>query len=648
MLLVFLSISVVLCSLRYETQRDADQLDREISELQAEINKNYEYTENLKPLKGAFGLGSTNPNECTNGKPASSLSNKDYLNEFNKGPCTPLIVLAGITATKLQLKIDCKTLRENHPDIFSTCRWTRCDSSIQGTTSSIPKQEYTIWVPDIISPFSLTNPSKDSSTCLVMLFGMEVDPASESLSFKQIKGVQIVPMGMTESSASKSRCGFEAISNMLPITSFLIPTKYKCMEKLRTTLEVIGYRTGLTVQPLPYDWRKSFLNNEVSQKLEKMLDIMYDITGKRVSIYSHSFGNLNVLHVLNGMSQEKKDKVVQRWFSLGAPFLGSPTTFSILIGGDNRFSIQSLGITFWIMKNTVANFPSTFDLMPRNTWDMYQHEVWMKSVKNRISVEKGFKPVYDIPEGDDIVSKIYPNADVDCFGDDWSSRSKKCLTGMEEFNSFGSINGEEITLSSIRKILDKYSYNKDAAKLFDGYAPRSEYDKMVNPGVETVVLYSNINKSPHSVFWTTNPRIFTKNENSAFLPPNSMDEKMGDTSVLSSSNLVPAFKWAYEHLKNEKGAKPIIFAEICSHYNQKISVSSVDSYQGVACQCTKGKESGCDHLGMIVDEGVVDYVANSLKDRQVPNTSSRYFDGMTEDTVRSFVGRCGIINDDSF
>ena len=639
--------------MRYESHIDADLLDREIAELQSEINSIYEYEEGLKPLKRS-GLGATSPNICTNGKTASSLSHKAYLDEFNKGPCTPLIVLAGITGTKLQLTIDCQTLRSNHPDIFTSCKWTTCDPKSSSSVTSVPKSEYTLWVPDMISPFSLTNPSKESSRCFVGLFGMDVIPNSNPVAFKEIKGATVTPMGMTQGSVSQSRCGFEALSNMLPVANILLPSKYKCMEKLRTTLEGMGYRTGLTLQALPYDWRKSMMKNEVYLKLEKLLDMMYSITGKKVSIYAHSFGNINVLNVLNRMSLEKKSRLVKRWFALGAPFMGSPATFSILIGGDNSFSMQGLGITFWMMKLSIANFPSMFDLMPRSTWGMYQNTPWMKSILNRISIERGESPAHQVSPQDDIVSSIYPLGTDVCYGSDWTHRTSKCITSMQEFESLGDINGEKITVSNMRDILQKYSYNPNVARLFDGPTSRKNYDQMTNPGVETVVIYSNILETTKSMSWSSNPKLTTIREDSGYNMANKIQSHMGDGTVLASSTLVPAFKWAYEFQKQQAGAKPVIFAEVCATKNQKGSVYQSgrlvlkNEFQGVSCKCKKGSESGCDHLGITVDSDVIDYIANSLLDAEKPNGSSRYFDSFTEDKVKDFVNRCSLLNDNTF
>ena len=62
-------------------------------------------------------------NICINGKDPEKLSTKEQLQEFVKGPCLPIILVPGLMATKLQVIIDCQTLKEENPDVFKTCGW---------------------------------------------------------------------------------------------------------------------------------------------------------------------------------------------------------------------------------------------------------------------------------------------------------------------------------------------------------------------------------------------------------------------------------------------------------------------------------------------------------------------------------------------
>ena len=364
---------------------------------------------------------------------------------------------------------------------------------------------------------------------------------------------------------------------------------------------------------------------------------------------------MNVLNVLNRMSQQKKDQKVRRYFSLGAPFLGSPTTFGLMIGGDSRYHFEGIGVTFWVLKKTMATFPATFNLMPRTTWAIFKDQVWLKSAENRIARESGNPPLHELSAEDDIVSKIYPPESSVCFASDWATRNNQCISGMKEFLSFGSINGDIVHVNNIQEVLHKYSFNENAGLLFDSDNNRAEYDQMTNPGVESVHIFSNIQLTPLSYVWHKDPKVVTTDDHSDFLVADDITYSFGDNSVLASSTLVPVFKWAHEFESKLPGAKPVILAEMCSTFNRKTAVYQSDAaavnkseYQGIGCKCKKGSESGCDHLGMISDQEVVDYIANSLLDKQQPLIFSKYFDDKSDHVVNDFIARCGVINDYSF
>ena len=169
------------------------------------------------------------------------------------------MVMAGIAESKLMIQINCPLLRDSHPDRFVTCGWNSCSS---GILSSSPKPEYEIWMPDLISPFTLINPlTTKYQKCFSALFGFVIDKTSGIPRVSPPKGVSIVPVGLTESTRKNSRCGFDAITSILPLNFRLNPLKWRAFDSLRSSLEGSGYLIGLTLQALPYDWRKSMTEN---------------------------------------------------------------------------------------------------------------------------------------------------------------------------------------------------------------------------------------------------------------------------------------------------------------------------------------------------------------------------------------------------
>lgn len=54
---------------------------------------------------------------------------KDYLKAFAKGPCSPIIIVPGVMASKLVVEIQCRILQERQPEIFKQCGWNACGFS---------------------------------------------------------------------------------------------------------------------------------------------------------------------------------------------------------------------------------------------------------------------------------------------------------------------------------------------------------------------------------------------------------------------------------------------------------------------------------------------------------------------------------------
>jgi hypothetical protein len=65
-------------------------------------------------------------NFCLEGKDINTLSDKEYLKAFAKGPCSPTLVLPGLLSTKLSVKIDCLELKSQNPRVFKQCGWNAC------------------------------------------------------------------------------------------------------------------------------------------------------------------------------------------------------------------------------------------------------------------------------------------------------------------------------------------------------------------------------------------------------------------------------------------------------------------------------------------------------------------------------------------
>ena len=68
-------------------------------------------------------------NFCLDGKDGSAMTNKEYLKQFAKGPCSPTVVLPGLMSTKLAVEIDCELFKNENSAVFKACGWTDCSKS---------------------------------------------------------------------------------------------------------------------------------------------------------------------------------------------------------------------------------------------------------------------------------------------------------------------------------------------------------------------------------------------------------------------------------------------------------------------------------------------------------------------------------------
>jgi hypothetical protein len=380
---------------------------------------------------------------------------------------------------------------------------------------------------------------------------------------------------------------------------------------------------------------------------------MYSINGKKVSIVAHSYGNMNVLAALSKMSLDKKRQKLQRYFAMGPPFLGVNRPVSNLIGCDNLLDFGPIGIDFAMCKIIAGNSGAVYDLLPHKTATTFQSASWMKSINNRRASEgyAGVKQEAITPQ-QDIVAQIFPATSQTCFPNrNVMNAGSKCTLGVDNFENFGTVNGEQITAANMPTILGKYGLNPQSQLYFDKLDIRKNYHQMDHPGVQTTIIYSKLRATSSRFFWKGNPRDKTAKPDGTYSLPDSVEKSAGDGTVVAGSSLIAGIKWASDFLQNPSKLTPIVFAELCSEYNKKTSVYqdgaakvTRNEYQGIGCQCQPGKEDACGHIDMVFDPNVVDYVARSLLDNQQA-LLTKLFDNATEDKLNLFIGKCGLLND---
>ncbi|XP_063168726.1 phosphatidylcholine-sterol acyltransferase isoform X2 [Candoia aspera] len=98
-----------------------------------------------------------------------------------------------------------------------------------------------------------------------------------------------------------------------------------------------GYVRDQTVRAAPYDWRLGPMEQEdYYRKLRALIEEMFEAYQKPVFLIGHSLGNLHVLYFLVQQPQAWKDRFIQGFISLGAPWGGVVKPMRALASGDHQ------------------------------------------------------------------------------------------------------------------------------------------------------------------------------------------------------------------------------------------------------------------------------------------------------------------------
>lgn len=383
-----------------------------------------------------------------------------------------------------------------------------------------------------------------------------------------------------------------------------------------------GYVVGLNLQVLPYDWRLSLKNNRLNTKFEKVVDEVFDMFGKRVTLIAHSMGNYQVMNNLWKMKQEKKDTKILRYFAIAPPFAGTTKVPLHLVGMDESLSLDlrlfKFGITPALFKKTIPTNPATYQLSMGRFFRVHREAPWMKELLQRVDEERNTPR--KITSG--TIMDLFPGPSRSCTPG-FKKRDPKCSSLMSELWDLGTIQEYEINPDTIEDILDIFSYNDLSSKMMKSFR-LEEFDRLENPGVQVNIIYSGMKPTLSKMYFYTNPKSDTTENR--FAEPDRIETEMGDGTVLAASAMAPGIKWAWEFNQGVQHAKPVNFIELCSEYKQRVSVydqsfiSKVtkNAYYGVDCNCSgnnifQTNGDGCEHTSLMSDSKLLNFLLNSVK-----------------------------------
>ena len=584
----------------------------------------------------AEGVESDLTYRCTNGRDPAQLSYRDYMKEFVVGPCAPVVLAPGIGGSVMQVEVECELLRFADFETFLACGWLDCKAG----SKHAPAREYRIWVPHLESPMTIVSPLDVNKKCWGGLVEMKYDNIAGQLVPVPKLGVRVRVAGATPgtSNVTASACGLNSIKDMVP--DIVNPEVTGYFAAFVKRLRLMGYKEGLSVLGLPYDFRKGHAEDDFRPMLEHSLAELHKLTGKRSVVVGHSMANNRMLNALWKMSQADKDKLIHNYFALAPSYLGAAKPIHYLLCGDSELHAKyNLGIDFKRFVQSIGTFMSTYQLAPSRVYHTERHSAWMKEVQNRIRYERGET---DTPGEIDFV----PGRDQVCYP---SYDKRNCTSGLYELDHYGSLESTPIDNENYRELIDRFGINRDFSSVWRLWEEKFEFG-LPNPGVQINIVYTSVLDTEGGYHFKQNPREFT--DQHKFCPDDAVEKKFvgGDTTVPCTASVTPGYKWALEFKKGQKDSKPIKFIEMCSAVNTKQSVydgkdaqgvlrASKNEYIGLPCDCSQDKQRHCNHGSMLFLPQLLDLVSDALQTQQVAPLPA-YVDDMTDEQLTQYVFNC--------
>jgi Lecithin:cholesterol acyltransferase len=223
-----------------------------------------------------------------------------------------------------------------------------------------------------MSPMSLFSFTGESSYCFSHMFQLQYNSSKTGrAAFSDIAGVNITWVGNTPESVNDSKCGIRANSD---VVSFLKGSRDTAFWNLVIDqLIYMGFKEGLTMQVLPYDFRYPFQLSELTYTFNRTLSLLNAITGKKSILLGHSLGVSAFVYLLNALEQAQKDKMVSSAIGLGGPLDGAAYTLEYFVGGkilDINFHGLEIGIRYDDEVLAMNSINTYYQMLPGNSLKM--------------------------------------------------------------------------------------------------------------------------------------------------------------------------------------------------------------------------------------------------------------------------------------
>ena len=346
--------------------------------------------------------------------------------KFIAGKCNPIILVPGIYSTRLKVRINCKSLKNDDTKIYEKIQFY-CGTQICSNKND-KDRNLNLWFNVLGDGFSLLknyyNSEKNEyefveekkvewnnqyGACLgffMTIFNNEKECPTYGGSKKICQyssNIRISYDGGFFDTLDDADCGVKAVENVLQTPHIQLKTpKTNVFGTLVKKLADLGYSTGFSLGAIPNDFRKFISTNDFAfESLKYLITHMNIITGKKVIIIAHSFGNLITLNTLK--KDDNLKTKIKKWISLAPPFAGATKVVDNFLKGITDFNqpIESVGgylrtefekFGQFIMLKSI---PTVYELKPKAIfWDTFNdnnYKDFWTAIKERLELEKNCK-----------------------------------------------------------------------------------------------------------------------------------------------------------------------------------------------------------------------------------------------------------------
>jgi len=564
-----------------------------------------------------------------------ALSDKEKLLRFVDGPCSPVILVPGVLATKMQVELDCDTFKKAHPSAFEACGWNTCkEPSWYELWKRKPKKTYNLWIPDIFSPMSVIA-NELHPKCFREFFTLNYDPEQVDYSDRYAMRDGLLLRYYNQNSEHPNG-GLDAIGDLDPKPKQpYMSDDLLYWEHTRRKLNKMGYQDGLTLFGSPYDWRRSPIANESRFTLKRTLEFLKKTTGKSTVVFAHSMGNMQMLYNANQMSQEDKDRLIRHYAAVMPPFAGSTKAALFLMGGSN-VDPYGLGIPLETIRSVDSMSSSLYDLYPKPSYDLLQNEPFFDHLMQRVQAEKEHgddDPEFWAENKAKLPYSWMPSPAETCSNDNLVNRqSNGCSIGVKNMAEETVLRVQDREYKGTEEARDEFMSRQEGPFVSKKYwkeimdeVKADGLDSLTNPGVETTLIYNASLQTMYGLEYDYNPaEMVHKGE---WADPDKQLYEMGDGTVNISTALLGPLKWAWEfdqQVKSGKSgpAKGVKLVEYCSTYGSNMEFDySKPGYEGLYCKCLDFEQDGhdCNHVFSLNDDYLVEYLAHLASSLKNPS-----------------------------